>query len=252
MSLRSQKIMNFMPLITRVSLLLASGFLFSCASATLELQDPSTDKAAIQSGAIAIGGVLQAGSGIGLTDSARNVIAGDLGKTVAKKRRKQDVMGWDTVKRLAGAPSLSSGGSSNLLSRSFSSSDREKLRKAGAKYVLIVLVKSNEIWDDVSESCEHDTEEIRDKEGHVISCITTTTYTTTSSAYRSVKAEYHLYDLASGNKVWVTSSDYREANSRSNCSEFHYPRPPQHPAPPAIDDVMKNMSAAAVRKLPKK
>ncbi len=244
--------MNFTYHLARISLLFASGFLFSCASATLELQDPATDKAAIQSGSIAIGGVLQAGSGIGLTDSARNAIAGDLGQTIAKKRRKQDVMGWDTVKRLAGAPSLSSGGSSDLLSRSFSASDREKLRKGGAKYVLIVLVNGNEIWEDVSESCEHETEEILDKDGHVIACITTDTYTTTSSSHRKVRAEYHLYELSSGSKVWVTSSDYREANSRSNCSEFHYPRPPQHPAPPAIDDVMKNMSAAAVRKLPKK
>ncbi|MEC5128183.1 hypothetical protein VSU19_15565 [Verrucomicrobiales bacterium BCK34] len=244
--------MNFISQIARASLLLLSGFLFSCASATLELHDPLTDKAAIQSGSVAIGGVLQAGSGIGLTDSARNTIAGDLGKTVAKKRRKQDLMGWDTVKRLAGAPPLSSGGSSDLLSRSFSSSDREMMRKGGAKYVLIALVKSNEVWNDISESCEHETEEIRDKEGRVISCITTTTYTTTSSAYRSVRAEYHLYDLSNGSKVWVTSSDHREAHSRSNCSEFHYPRPPQHPAPPSIDDVMKNMSAAAVRKLPKK
>jgi len=161
-------------------------------------------------------------------------------------------MGWDTVRRLAGAPSLSSGGSSNLLTRSFSSSDRDKLRKGGAKYALVVLVKSNTIWEDVSESCDHETEEIRDRDGHVISCITTTTYTTTSSTYRKVRAEYHLYELSSGKKVWVTSSDHSEVFSRSNCSDFHYPRPPQHPAPPSIEDVMKNMSAAAVRKLPKK
>lgn len=244
--------MNCHRFILHSSLLLLSGFLFGCASATLELQDPSTDKAAIQSGAIAVGGILQVGSGCGLTDSVRNSIAGELGKTVTRKRRKQDVMGWDTVKRLAGAPSLNSGGSSNLLSRSFSSSDRDKLRKGGAKYALVVLVTSNQIWDDVSESCDHETEEILDKEGHVISCITTTTYTTTSSAHRKVKAEYHLYELSSGKKVWVTSSDHSEAFSRSNCSEYHYPRPPQHPAPPSIADVMKNMSAAAVRKLPKK
>jgi len=244
--------MNFLSPIFRVSLLFVSGCLLSCASATLELQDPLTDKAAIQSGAIAIGGVLQAGSGIGLSESDRNRIAGDLGRTIAKKRKKQDVMGWDTVKRIAGAPPLSSGGSSDLLARSFSSSDREAMRKGGAKYVLIALVENNETWNDVSESCEHETEEILDKEGHVVACITKDTYTTTSSAYREVNAEYHLYELSSGKKVWVTSSDHREAHSRSNQSEFHYPRPPRHPAPPTIDDVMENMAAAAIRKLPRK
>ncbi|MDA7921937.1 hypothetical protein N9B73_09285 [Verrucomicrobiales bacterium] len=244
--------MNCHRFILHACALFMGACMFSCASATLQLQDPSVTKAAIQSGSIAIGGVLQAGSGCGLTSSTRNLIAGDLGKTMARKRRKQGVMGWDTVKRIAGAPSLSSGGSSNLLSRSFSSSDRAKLRMGGAKYVLISLVKSNDVWEDVSESCYHDTEEIRDRDGNVISCITTTTYTTTSSTNRRINAEYHLYDLSNGGKVWVTTSNYREANSRSNCSEYHYPRPPQHPSPPSIDDVMKNMSAAAIRKLPKK
>lgn len=248
----------FMPRTSSTLSLLATGsvitslWLSGCASARLEYADAKHAATGFKTGQIAIVGVLQRSGIPQLSTSERKIVAADFERAIGKRRKKVDVIGPERVRSQIGNPKLQTGSGSNLLQRALSSRQITRLKEAGSTYALLIEVCENKTWCDVDESCDTDTEEIRDKEGNVIHCITTTTYTTSSEAHRKITARYSLYELASGKNVWAVSSNHRELHSRSRSSDCHYPPPPPFPSSPTAADVMKNMSSAAIRKLPRR
>lgn len=252
MPLSRQLLGSLSPLASVAGWVAASCFLIGCASAKLDYADPAHAATGYKTGKVAVAGVVQSGGKLSLSDSDRRAVANEFGRAIDKRRKGVSVIGFERVRSIAGNPRSRVGSGGNLLTSALSSSQRSKLRSAGATYALLIEVHANETWCDVSESTSTDTDEIRDKEGNVIHCITTTTYTTSSRAHRRVRARYALYELATGKSVWVVTSNHCEAHSRANCSEICFPPPPPHPDPPCVADVMKNMSSAAIRKLPRR
>lgn len=238
--------------LARAVLAAAAISLLGCASARLDFMDPAQAAAGFRNGPIAIAGVVQSGSEESLSDWDRNTAPNELGELLGKKRRGFSVIPWERFRDVAGRPNNRVSGNGNPLRNAFSSSQLSKARNLGATYALLVEVCENRTWKDVAESWDTDTTEIRDKDGNVISCYKTDTFTTSSRSHRQVRARYFLYELRTGEKVWVTSSDHREVRTNSSCSSCGYPPPPPFPEPPSAADVMKDMSAAAIRKLPRK
>lgn len=239
------------PLLASACALLLS----SCATSKLTYVDEAhsaTFKNARKSDSsktVAVIGVVTSG-GVSISGQERRAIAGDLSNRLSKNRRKTAVIDATKFQQRVGAPNLSIG-SSISLSGILSSSERAKAVSQGIDYGLVAIVRKNATSRDVGESCSTDEHHTYDKEGNIISTCVTTTYTTTSTSYRSSSGEYVLYDFSTGKQVWVCASSHSEGNSNSRSSEIHYPRPPSHPSPPCISDVVENMNASSLRKFPK-
>ena len=234
-----------------LSCLSAALLLTSCATSQLHYLDEGAAAALKDEQTVVVIGLLGDQSSILPDSNERSRILNDLETRLSKKRKKLVVASHGTLERKAGRVRSKGSGSRNTLSYALSSSQQAKTRELGADFGIIVILRANETWCSVNESSS--TEEIHqyDKEGNVIACRVETTYTTTSLANRKARADYVLYDMKTGAKIWECSSDYSESNSRSNCSDHCFPPPPPHPSPPCLHDVMKNMAAAAVRKFPK-
>lgn len=231
--------------------LLLSILASSCATSQLHYINEGAVAALKEEKTVLVIGLTGGGSSRQPDAGERTRILNDLETRLGKKRKNLRVAGHGAFERKAGPVRAAGSGSTNQLGFVLSSTQRQRARELGAEFGLVVVLRANETWCGVHESSS--TEEIHeyDKEGNVIACRRKTTYTTTSTSNRKARADYLLYDLATGAKIWECSSEHTESSSRSSCSDHCYPPPPPHPAPPCLHDVMKNMAAAAVRKFPK-
>ncbi len=223
----------------------------SCATSQLDYVDESKVAAIKQPGSVAVIGLIARDSSCQPTGRERQAILNHLETKLSQKRRKLQVMSHSEFERKVGKPRSIGSGYTGSLSYALSSSQISKAKASGATFGLVISLSKNKTWCDVGEACTTHEEPIYDKDGNEVDCKHWTEYTTTSYAYHSAKAEYLLYDLSTGQKVWASSSDFSESNTRSSCSEVCYPPPPPHPAPPTLADVMENMAAAAIRKYPR-
>ena len=240
--------------VTQPTLMLAvamTALLTSCATSRVEYIDAQVAPAIANPGTVVVAGIVARDSSCVLSQSEQEKILFRLEKNLSQKRRKKEVMSHVTFEGLVGRTRSVGSGSSGSISYVLTPGQVSRAKKIRAQFALVIVVKSGETWCDVDESCTHHEEPIYDKEGNVVGCRHWTEYTTTSRAHRSMHADYLLYDLSNGKKVWACSSKHNEANSRSACSQFGYPLPPPHPAPPTVADVMDNMSNSAMRKFPR-
>ncbi|NNE93113.1 MAG: hypothetical protein HKN23_15830 [Verrucomicrobiales bacterium] len=237
--------------------LLPVSLLFSCASARVDFVDPNLTGASLESKTIAIAGVVAARANSGeanFSEAERKSIANAAEAILRKKHgRRLTVVGPSEFCRNAGGgPNRTvSSADSGLLSKALSGAEIVNAREAGIDFVLLIEPTGNCVTRDIDRSSSTDTDYVYDKDGNVVSCTTTTEYTTSADTRRHVSARYHLFDLRSRERVWQTSSEHGETHSRSNCSSVCYPPAPAYPRPPTVPDVMENMSAAAMKKLPK-
>lgn len=231
--------------------LLIATFASSCATSRLNYLNESAAASLKDEKIVIVMGLMGDRSSILPDAQERARILNDLESRLGKKRKKLTVASHGTFERKVGRIRASGSGSRGNLSYALSSSQQRSVRSLGADFGVVVILRSNETWCSVHESSSTEERLEYDKCGNVIACYTEITYTTTASANRKAKADYLLYDLNTGKKIWECSSDYSESNSRSSCSDHCYPPPPPHPEPPCLHDVMKNMASAAVRKFPK-
>ncbi|MDF1659981.1 MAG: hypothetical protein P1U58_20365 [Verrucomicrobiales bacterium] len=225
--------------------------LTSCASSQLHYIDEGAAAALKQEQTVIVMGLMSEKSQLMPRAGERSRILNDLETRLKQKRKKLTVASHGTFERKAGRVRTSGSGNRGSVSYALNSSQLEKVRSIGADFGVIVVLRANGTWCSVDESTSTEEHHEYDKEGNIVSCHLETTYTTSSFSSRKAKADYLLYDLNTGSKIWECSSDYSESNSRSNSCTRGYPPPPSHPEPPCLHDVMKNMAAAAVRKFPK-
>jgi len=229
----------------------ATVLLASCATSRVEYIEEQVAPAMANPGTVVVAGIVARDSSCVLPQSEQEKILHRLEKKLSQKRRKKEVMSHVTFEGLVGRTRSVGSGSSESLSYVLTPGQVSRAKKIRARFALVIVVNGGETWCDVDESCTYHEEPIYDKEGNVVGCRHWTEYTTTSRAHRSMCADYLLYDLSNGKKVWACSSKYNKANSRSAYSELGYPLPPLHPAPPTVADVMDNMSNSAMRKFPR-
>ncbi len=227
-------------------------FLISCASARVDFVDPELSPTTLKAKRLAVGGVVIAERDLEFSRAEAKAVQVAATKILDRKRRDLDVVSASEFATKIGSGSfVISSGDGNLLTQALSGSQITKARAAGIGFVLMIQPNTNRITRDIDESSSTDTDYEYDSEGNLISCDTTTTYTTSSRTNRRVNATYHLYDLETKKQVWQTSSNHSETRSNSRCSSVCYPPAPGFPPPASTGDVMENMTAAAARKLPK-
>ncbi len=225
--------------------------LSSCATSRLEYIDATIAPAMAQPGSVAIAGMVAKNENCLPEEREQDIILNRLAIKLGQKRKHLRITGHDAFEREVGPTRRIGSGYTGSLTFALSPGQVEKAKHLQERFALVISLSENNTWCDVDESCDTREEHIYDEHGHVIDCRTWTEYTTSSCSHRAVRAEYLLYDLSTGRKVWACSSQYEESRSQSSCSTHCYPPPPPHPAPPATSDVMENMAAAAIRKYPK-
>ena len=230
---------------------ISTSLLTSCATSRGEYIDAQVAPAIANPGTVVVAGLVAGDSTCAISQIERGNILHRLEKKLAQKRRKKEIVSHLAFEGFVGRTRSVGSGSTGSLSYALTPSQIAKAKKFKAQFALVVVVNEVNVWCDVGESCSQHEEPIYDKEGNEVGCRHWTEYTTTSRAHRSMNANYLLYDLSNGKKVWACSSKHCETNSRSACSEFGYPLPPPHPAPPSAADVMDNMSNSVVRKFPR-
>ncbi|MEM9281293.1 MAG: hypothetical protein AAGA96_05655 [Verrucomicrobiota bacterium] len=230
--------------------LILAGCFSSCATSQINYIDESRTASLKQPRSVVVLGLVAKKSNLVFSERERRAILNTFESKLDHKRRKLRVISHGSFEGEAGRARPVGSGYMDSLSSALSPSQIRMAKNSGASFGVLVALSKNVTWCDLNESCTTHEEPVYDKDGNEIGCRTWTEYTTSSRAHRSVEADYLLYDLLTGRKVWSCTSRHTECHSRSSCSEISYPPPPPHPAPPSLADIMANMANAAIRKWP--
>ena len=120
------------------------------------------------------------------------------------------------------------------------------LAEKNARHLLFVIVTYNAVDRFVTNHT--DVRNVYDEDRKVTG--RTVKYSTIAQAKRSVTAEYRVFDILTGNRVWASESSNSRSRSRTADSREGYPNAPDFAAAPTASRVMRSMTTAAVKELP--
>jgi hypothetical protein len=217
--------------------------LAGCATADVEMTDPSFTKSAMGSERMAIGPVVQI-NGEPLQPHEAEAIRHQLISAIEARRDFINV----SLPHTANLISRLGGLGEEAITHSMRSSAKDK----GIRYFLITEMTENIVDYTVGQHSEDLTENIVDKCGKVVGQrYLGTKFYATANATRKVAARFKVLDLNTSKTVWVTRSETSEAASCATESLFCFPPPPAYPLPPTVASLGMNLAKAAVKKLPK-
>ncbi len=228
-----------------------TSLLVSCATTQIHYVDEGAASDLKGPRSVAIGGVLTTPRVRSLDREDISDISNTIDRQLSKKRRKLSVFSHMLFEGIVGRSFARPQSDRTTLAAFLSPAQRQKVKSSRFDYILFFVLSSEQTWCDIDESESTDTEHNYDKHGNVISCCTTTTYTTSSRSHRMAEGDFYLFDSRTGKRVWKAESRHSESNTRSSCSTFGYPLPPPHPDPPTLGDVVENMAQSMARKFPK-
>ena len=79
----------------------------------------------------------------------------------------------------------------------------------------------------------------------------TVRYHTIAQTKRSVSADYQIYRTSDAEQVWVSQSSNSRSRKRTAQSNDGYPSAPDYGPAPTLSRVLRSMTTAAVKELPK-
>lgn len=234
------------PLCARWLLAASCGLLlFGCVSAQLTHLDPGFTPAALQEGALVIAGVTTAGAAENPPERQKASMTGHLEREIRERRPEVRVLPGAELASVLGAGDLDA-----ILAEAGKDGINPGLLAPfadnGVRHVLAVVITYNAVDRFVTDHA--DVRNLHDADGEVAG--RAVKFITTAQVKRSVTAEYRIFEVATGRKVWSSESSNARSRSRSAESSEGYPAAPDYAAVPTTSVVMRSMTTAAVKELP--
>ncbi|MDA0813704.1 MAG: hypothetical protein O3C21_15105 [Verrucomicrobia bacterium] len=238
-----ESIPKYLRLLTAVAI--AGGLLFGCVSAQLTHLDPSFTPTALKDGALAIGGVAVTNGAEEITEREDASIVDYFEREMKARRPEIAIVKHSVIKTTLGEQA-SKMLPAAAMEEEIAPESMTALVGKGARYVAFVAVTYNTVDRYVTNNT--DSRNVYDDNGKVTG--RSTKYVTIAQAKRSVTAEYRIFDVMTGKRVWASNSSNSRSSSRIADSREGYPPAPEYGAPPTVSRVLRAMTTAAVKGLP--
>jgi hypothetical protein len=239
-----ESIPKFLRLLTVVAI--AGGLLFGCVSAQLTHLDPSFTPTALKDGALAIGGVAVTNAAEETTAREDASIVDYFEREMKGRRPEVAIVKHSIVLTTFGEQGCKVLAADAALEEEIAPARLAPLVGTGARYLVFVAVTYNTVDRYVTNNT--DSRNVYDEDGKVTG--RRTKYVTIAQAKRSVTAEYRIFDVTTGKRVWTSNSSNSRSSSRIADSREGYPPAPEYGAPPTVSRVLRAMTTATVKELP--
>ena len=118
------------------------------------------------------------------------------------------------------------------------------------RYALLVEVMEEEVWDSETSSSSDETRTVEDPDtGKKHIEVVSTTYETTAYGNRSLNVMFNVYDLQTGQLVWIVGQKLTKQRGLIEYSTVSHPDV-KAPLPPPPSEVAAAITKNIVRKLP--
>ena len=212
----------------------------SCVSAHLTHLDTEFDSRALRDGNIAILGVVTLGSAEEIDERQTASIVDNLGREITKRRPELSLKNQDQV-----GPLLEKAGL-DLSSDTFPVTTLEPFKEEAINYGIVVAVTFNSVDRFVTNHTDvrnvyYENKKITGRD---------VKYFTIAQTKRSTTAEYRIYDLTTGERVWASESSNSRSRKRSAEDRNGYPPAPDFAPAQSTSHVIRPMTTAVVKELP--
>ncbi|MEZ5327328.1 MAG: hypothetical protein R3F19_19940 [Verrucomicrobiales bacterium] len=224
----------------------SASLLFGCVSAQLTHLDPSFTPTALNDGALAIGGVAVTNTAEAVSDRQNDSIIDYFEREVLDRRPEVALIKHKVVQTALGEQVSKQLALVGAVEEEIAPERLAALVSKGARYVVFVAVTYNTVDRYVTNNT--DARNVYDADGKVTG--RTVKYVTIAQAKRSVTAEYRIFDVTTGKRVWTSNSSNARSRSRIANSREGYPPAPEYGATPTVSRVMRPMTTAVVKELP--